>query len=149
LFAPVSIGISYPAVFVAGGVSLFLGAMLWKARVRGGWLPWLSMNAGVLLSFGLVFIVAAGNQNRAEIDFMRDCWQRCFPPMTEPLGLVRWFFVTHTSELFAYPMGGTNGGSALTFLCVVLGILVLALRGHWRLMAFLLIPFGLHMTAAA
>lgn len=149
LFTPLAIGLSYPAVFVAGGVSLFLGGMLWKSKATRGWPGWVALNGAIVLSFGVVFLATASDQNSAEIGFMRDCWQRCFPPLTEPLNLLRWFFVTHSSELFAYPMGGANGGSALTFLCVALGVGVLFVRGQFRLMAFLLIPFGVHMAAAA
>ncbi|MBM4070501.1 MAG: glycosyltransferase family 39 protein [Planctomycetes bacterium] len=149
LFAPVAIGLSYPSVFVAGGISLFLGGVYWQSQERRGWPVWIAFNGAIILSLGAVFLVTAGNQSSAEIDFMRDCWQRCFPPMSGPVDLVRWFFVTHSSELFAYPMGGANGGSVLTFVCIALGVGVLALRGHYRLMAFLLIPFGLHITAAA
>lgn len=149
LFTPVAIGLSYPALFVAGGISLFMLGLMLKSKDRRGLVGWLALNGAIVLSLGAVFLAAMGNQNSAEIDFMRDCWQHCFPPVTQPFKLVSWFFVTHTSELFAYPAGGGNGISALTFLCFALGVAVLAVRGHYRLMAFLLIPFALHMAAAA
>ncbi len=146
---PLAVWLSYPAVFVAGGVSLVIAFGLWTSGARRGWVPWLAYNVLFLASFVALFAAGAGNQNRAELGFMGNCWQRTFPPVTEPVQLPAWFLVTHTGDLLAYPVGGGNGASTVTFLCFCLGLFALIRRRNWLFLLFVVAPFVLHLTAAA
>jgi hypothetical protein len=148
-FVPVALALSYPAVFVAGAVSLVMAAILWSAGKRRDWLRWAAYNVVVAGSFGVVFLTAARTQGEAERDFMGSYWQSAFPPVAAPAELPRWLLVTHTGDLLAYPIGGGHGGSTLTFLGVASGLAFLLWRRRWLLLLLAVAPFALHLTAAA
>jgi hypothetical protein len=143
------VALSYPAVFVAGGVSLTAAAVLWATGERRGWLPWAAYNALLLGTFGLVFLTAARGQSEAELGFMDSYWREAFPPVAAPLELPGWLLATHTGDLLAYPVGGGHGASTLTFLCFAVGVVALVRRRRWLLLLLLLSPFALQLTAAA
>jgi 4-amino-4-deoxy-L-arabinose transferase-like glycosyltransferase len=146
---PLAIGLSYPAVFVAGGVSLVMAAVLALSRARRGWLLWLGFNAALLGSFALVFLSTARRQSQAELGFMDSYWGNAFPPLAQPLEVPGWLLQVHTGDLLAYPAGGGHGASTLTFLCFVPGIAILLWRRQGVLLLFTLAPFALNLTAAA
>jgi hypothetical protein len=148
-FIPLGVGLSYPAVFVGGGVSLFVAAVLLGDRSRRGWLPWLAFSIVMVLSFTALFAVSAVHQSQRSLEAMRECWQGGFPPLADPGRLVAWLLDAHTGEMLAYPVGGRRGGSALTFLLCAAGLAVLLRRRHF-LAAFLgLAPLALSFVAAA
>jgi hypothetical protein len=148
-FVPLAIGLSYPAVFVAGGASLVMAAVLATAGGRRSWLLWAAYNMVLVGSFGLVFLTAARSQSAAELGFMDSYWRSAFPPVAAPLELPWWFLVTHTGDLLAYPVGGGHGGSTLTLLGVATGLGLLLWRRRWLLLLLVTAPFALHLTAAA
>jgi hypothetical protein len=55
----------------------------------------------------------------------------------------------HTGHLFSYPNGGRNGASVLTFICFVVGGVVLWSRKRKTILAVFMAPFGLALIAAA
>jgi len=146
---PVAVGISFTSVFVGGGISLFVAWLLWKRRDHGGWLPWFAYNVALVGSFGLLFALSASSQSSATLAWMQNYWQQGFPPLTDPLKLAKWLAVTHSSDLLAYPFGGRRGGSTLTLICCLAGIVSLGRCRHYPLLLFLLAPLGLTFVAAA
>ena len=46
-------------------------------------------------------------------------------PLGNPLRFGQWLLVTHTSDLLAYPFGGRRGGSILTAICCLAGLIAL------------------------
>jgi hypothetical protein len=146
-FTPVALALSYPAVFVAGGVSVVMAAVLWTSR-RRGWPAWLAYNAVLAGSFGLVFFTVAQGQSEAELGFMDGYWRAAFPPVAAPLELPGWLLVTHTGDLLAYPIGGGNGASTLTGICFGTGLAVLV-RRRLGLLLLCAAPFALNLAAAA
>ena len=174
-FAPLAIGVSYPAAFVCGGVSLALLAELWHRRGDGlgglrsrAAVAWVGFNLATATAFGTLLLTAAKAQAGNDLKFMQQCWGHTFPPLAEPWELPGWFLTTHASDLFAWPIGGQRGASALTALLVAAG-LPWAFRGgrralanlpndggspeptgvSWFLPALLLGPFAVHLLAAA
>jgi hypothetical protein len=145
---PVAVFLSYPAVFVAGGVSLVMAAVLWASGERC-WRWWTAYNLALVGSFGLVFLIAAAAQSRAELGFMESYWRGAFPPLSTPAALPGWFLFTHTGDLLAYPVGGGNGASTLTFLTCLTGVIVMAMRRRWFFLLLVLTPFALNFMAAA
>ncbi len=153
---------SYPVVFPAGGALLFLaGRVLWQERTRdddvrarsSSWVAPLIMGIITSLLFAGSFLAMwflFGKQQSLANDSNRELegWLNAFPPITEPLGMIRWFFNTHTGNMMAYPIGGNHGGSSLTTLFVVFGIWTL-----WRekraLLLLLLSPLPFMFLAAA
>lgn len=146
---PVAVGISFTSVFVGGGISLFAAWLLWKRRDRGGWGPWVVFNAALVGSFALLFVLSASNQSQATLQWMQDYWQEGFPPLTHPLKLAKWLVVTHSSDLLAYPFGGRRGGSTLTLICCVAGVVAICRRRQYPLLGFLLAPLAFTFVAAA
>ncbi len=147
--APWCVGLSFPAAFVGGGVSLATGWRLWRTGSRRGWAPWAVYNLLVIASFVAVMAVARSNLSEAAAQVMERYWQAAFPPLDAPGALARWLVATHTGDVMAHPFGGDRGGSTLTtVLCVVaLGVLVQKRQG--TLILLLLAPAALNFIAAA
>jgi hypothetical protein len=147
--APLAIALAYPAVFIGGGVSLFCLWVLWRHGAARGWMPWLAYNALLVGSFGGCFLLATGNQDTATGPEMRSCWDHAFPPLTRPLDLAMWMVRTHTSELFAYPVGGARGASTLSFLLFAGGLWLVRRSRAWPVALLCLSPLALNFLAAA
>jgi hypothetical protein len=149
LSIPLAVGFSYPAVFVAGGVSLAVACVGWIDRCRRVALPWVCLNVALLASFGIVYVLATSTQAESELGWMGVYWQRTFPPITEPLALAGWLIVTHTSEMLTYPIGGARGASSLTFICCATALVVAAYQRRVPLLVLCLTPLALNFIAAA
>jgi len=147
-FLPVAIALSYPAVFVAGGMSLVAACVLWTRRQTGGWLPWLVYNLVLVGSFLGVFALAAGRQSAASLGVMHKFWEHTFPPLSSPWELAKWLVVTHSSEMMAYPIGGERGASTATLVCVVVGLAILLRRKRVTTTLWCLSPLFLTFVAA-
>jgi len=146
--APVAVGLSYTAVFLLGGASLFLAYVLWTQR-RRGWPAWVALNVALLAAFVGLMAISGREQATAELDAMRVAWRDSFPPLREPWLLPWWLVKIHAGRMLGYPAGGPNGGSAVTFLAFVVGIVALARRRRGALLLLLLAPLALHLAAAA
>ncbi len=124
--------LSYPSVFVAGGISLTLLAVLVVNRresSRRAWLWWAAYSAVTVASFLLLFFLfAAPHVTRATGSWLAEYWRDAFPPLSNPLRLLWWLVTTHTGPMLAYPVGGQHFGSALTTLLCLAGVLWLVRR---------------------
>jgi hypothetical protein len=146
--APVMVGLSYPAVFVAGGISLWLAWQFWRGA-PSHWRLWAAFNGLLVATFLCCMALSTKGQMDAQLEFMRGCWHANFPPLHEPWKLPGWLLVTHSSDLVAYPIGGPRGGSSATFALLLVGAIVAYRRG-WRAMLLLFaLPLGLTFIAAA
>jgi len=146
---PVAIGLSYPAVFVAGGISLSVAYVLWRRRLNRSWPLWFLYNLVLLESFLALFALSIANQSSGCLREMRFFWHDAFPPLGEPGKLAAWFLSVHTGVFLAHPVGGLRGGSTLTFLACVIAVVVLRRRRQAALAMLLLSPLALHFVAAA
>jgi hypothetical protein len=164
LFLPLAIGLSYPAVFVAGGVSLVIAFVLGRpmlsampaissapriSSMRRAWAAWFGYNVVLIGSFAAFFFLFARGQLTAERDAMGAFWDHTFPPLSSPLKLAAWMVETHTSDLLAYPVGGERGASTLTFLCCAAGLVVLYRARRHEVLVWALAPLALTFVAAA
>ncbi len=160
LFAPAAVGLSFPAVFVGGAVSLGVLLTIWKYRIKKAMLPWAAYSVALAASFLVIYAVSTGIQYKEEkwlsgphaktADFNVDsAWVKTFPPRQDPGKLIAWLAKIHTGMLFAYPNGGRNGGSALTLILFIAGAVILARRKGWNLLIFFIAPFLLALIAAA
>ncbi len=148
---PTAVFASYPSVFVAGAVSLVLLPTMpsasWPQRGLYGVFN-IALIASFLIHQGMVGhsqIDAAEAQGTR--DFLRDYWKDAFPPEDVwrwPLWLLKVF----TGNMLAYPIGANHGGSAITFLLVLLGSFKLWRDGNHSVLALCWLPFGLNLTAA-
>ncbi len=149
LWCPLAIGLSFPAIFTAGGVSLIVFlTLLLKVRDGKSWLIWLIYNGVVAASFVLVFKVVIAGQMKAEMGYLGSSWSDTFPSITQPVAFIKWLVLTHTGSMFAHPAGSDRGGSALTAILYVTGLIVLFRRGYWQAALLLLAPLGMNFAAA-
>ncbi|HWB09078.1 MAG TPA: glycosyltransferase family 39 protein [Pirellulales bacterium] len=148
---PVAVGLSYPAVFVAGGISLFMALeLILQPRVerRRDWTCWLAYNGVLAGSFLTMLRFAAKSQSDSELGWMQDYWKDHLPSLASPLEFVLWFFKTHTGDLLAIPLGGEHGASTITFLLVTLGVGCVVRNRRYRVLTLCLAPAGLNLVAA-
>ena len=145
--APLAIGVSYPAVFVAGGVSLWMAAVLFIEQ-RRGWLGWLLFNVAVAAGFGAMLALAAKSQAAAELGYMQSFWKDHLPSLTSPLQFAWWLLLTHTGDLLAIPVGGEHGASTVSFLIAACGVAALRRQRRGLVLALCLAPAALNMVAA-
>ncbi|HLA85933.1 MAG TPA: hypothetical protein VJL29_14170 [Thermoguttaceae bacterium] len=172
---PLALGMSYPSMFAAGGISLALGYGLWVGRKQlavatadhdrresgvaldsqttprttgyADWAAWACYNIVLLASFAFVYRLSVGPQSEVELAWMRDFWRPMLPPLDSFLGMVKWFVMTNTGEMFQYPVGGARGGSALTTVCCITAAVFLWRRGHRGLVVLLLAPLAPNLVA--
>ena len=150
LAAALAVWFSYPAVFVVGAATMLLAWGLWRKR-SGRLLVWscvyVLILAGSFLAMYLLF--ARAHEPSAVGMRLGNTWKGSFPPFTQPWRLPLWFLDIHTGNMMAYPVGGKNFGSTLTFLLVVLGIVTLWRNRQRTLLLLLLGPLPLMLIAAA
>jgi hypothetical protein len=147
--APLGVWLCYPAVFVGGAISLFVGWMLWRgAKGRRAVLPWLAFNLALAGAVAGLYFVSARHQAAKSLVNMQRDWDKGFPPVAQPLALLGWLADTHTGDLLAYPIGGKHGGSAVTLVLCAAGIVVLARKRRWGVLALCLGPLALSLAAA-
>lgn len=146
---PVLLGVSYPAVFVAGGIwAATAPAILLKGtpKVRAGLIAY---GAVMLASFLAIYMAATVVQQKRMGSFYRlGYWSESFPPTDRPLWIPVWLLEQHAGNMLAYPVGERQGGSAATLVCVIAGVMALWRRDRRTLAAVLVAPFGLGLIAA-
>ncbi|WP_010588152.1 ArnT family glycosyltransferase [Schlesneria paludicola] len=147
---PIVMGVSYPAVFAAGGMSLVVAAVLLTQHgSQREWLLWAVWNASLVASFVTWFSMVGRVQNGAEAEFMGAYWKENFPPIAQPWLVPYWLLKTHASDFLAYPFGGPKWASSLTLIVCLMGLWSLAKRRLILILGLLLAPAGLHLLAAA
>jgi hypothetical protein len=148
---PLALGSSYPTIFVAGAVALYLIPSVHRSpRIRAK-LLFAAYALFMVASFLGIYLLTA--RQKLEPDgarlaaFMHDYWSHGFPP-AEPLKFISWAALTHTGRMLAFPIGDSNGASALTFLLFAFGIWRCARSGQYSLLVLCLTPFALNFAAA-
>ncbi len=147
---PLCLALSNPAVFVAGGIGLGLAVPGLEPRKP-------PEPAGILLfsgctmlgSFAVLYLQVTRLQGAQGIEGLRRYWADSFPPLRSLPRLAGWLISAHTGSVFAYPGGGSRGGSTATTLAVLAGAVAMVRRRHAAMVVCLLGPFGLVFLAAA
>lgn len=149
LACAIGVWASYPAVFVAIGSCLAIGiyGLLRESRYVQ---PAVLVAAITTVSFVSMYAWIGSAQMAAGKDVLvnLDLWASTFPPWTEPSRLTEWFIHTHLGKMFAYPNGGNNGGSTLTFLLFCAGMWALGKESKITVLV-LVSPFLLMLVAAS
>jgi hypothetical protein len=160
--ALVALPLSYPAAFVAGGISLALLAELISGSHRGqereprAWPAWLAYNGAVALMFGVIYWLIVRNQFedmavqlQATGKNMEWHWREGFPPsFREPWMLLKWLVAAHTGEALAYPLGGDSPTCIPQAVLMIAGGIVLWRRGRRFLPPATVGMLGLALLAA-
>jgi hypothetical protein len=145
---PFALGLSFPAVFVAGGASLAIGVGLLGSPSRRGWTAWTVYNVVLCMSFLAWYWLAIRGQAQAEMAVMTSGWNDAFPPRDSLVKLVVWLLRAHAGPLLAVPAGGDNWGSVATLLSCIVAAIVLMRQSRYRLLLLFAAPFALNLLAA-
>lgn len=145
---PVVLCGSYPAVFVAGSVSVVLLPAVWRSSDRRVRVLYVVYNVLMVAGFAAAYRLVGRGQFDSTGGEHNQFWEMWFPP-ARPLALARWLVDVHTGNLLAYPVGGHDGGSTVTCLLVILGAWAVWRQGRKSVLGLCLIPFGLTFVAAA
>ena len=79
---------------------------------------------------------------------MQNYWKDSFPPLTEPIAVIRWCLFAHTGQMAAYPLGSANGGSVLTVVLAMIGLVTLWRGSQRTFVVMVFAVFGLGFVAA-
>ncbi|MBA4186527.1 MAG: hypothetical protein C0467_00770 [Planctomycetaceae bacterium] len=149
---PFTLGMSYPTVFVAGSVSVYLLPAVWRCPDRRVTALFAGYNVMMLAAFAVVFSLVlrqgADPQAAALKEFMRTYWKHGFPPGGVP-DFIWWSVKIHTGRLMSYPWGDGNGGSTLTCLLFLTGVWSCVRSDNRYILLLCLTPFALNFVAAA
>jgi 4-amino-4-deoxy-L-arabinose transferase-like glycosyltransferase len=149
VWCPLAIGLSLPALFTTGAVSLLLLMIMVRHPEARRWGWWVAYNLALLGGAAALYRLSIRPQMQAELGFMSEQWANAFVPLTSAWALLKWLVTTHTGILFAHPVGDKNFGSTLTTILLAAGIVFLARRRRWTVALLLLLPLALHLVAAA
>ncbi len=149
LALPLAVMLSYPAVFIAGGISMATAMTLWRRGTRGDWLRWGISNAALAGGLAVLLVCSAGNQMLASGAAQRHAFAGAFPPLGSPGKLAAFLWASNTGEAFAYPAGGAHGASILTTICCVTALVFLVRARRFSLAALCLVPLALQFVASA
>ena len=145
---PVLLALSYPAVFVAAGLSLALLPDVLRQR-RPVRLAYLAYNLALAASFACFYFACTVIQSTELRSFYRwGYWRESFPPWEQPWKLPGWLIGVHSGTTLAYPIGGERGASTATLVAFLAGIVVAWRSGRRTPVRLLLAPFGLGLLAA-
>jgi hypothetical protein len=148
---PFALGMSYPTVFVAGAMSVYLLSAISRHDDRRAKVLFVAYNAALVAAFGVVFALVlrqAADPQTAELkQFMRAYWKHGFPPLS-PLDFAWWFLKIHTGRLMSFPYGDGNGGSTLPFLVFATGVWASWKTRNRSLLVLCLTPFALNFLAS-
>jgi hypothetical protein len=151
LWSPFALAASYPAIFVAGAAGLVLLRKMRSApwATRGLYALFCAAAVGTFVAhYATIGRAQAGaDESRQTHDFMQSYWHEGFPP-AEPWRVPGWLLNMHTSMLFAYPFGSSNGGSTASFLLAIAGGVYLWRTGRRSLLGLCVLPFALGLVAA-
>jgi hypothetical protein len=147
--APMALALSHPAIFVAGGIAVGLLPVVVRARQRKTWLAYAFFMASTSITFMVLYAVFTRAQAASTLGTMQVQWTAAFPPLDDPVRLVKWLAAAHTGGMFAYPCGGEHGASSLTLVLFLAGAAVLWRQRHRTLLLVCLAPFGVALVSAA
>jgi hypothetical protein len=146
---PLLVAFSYPAVFVAGGVSIALAPSALRSTQRPVRLGCMVYNVVLAASFLAVYFACTVFQAEAVRESYRTgFWAESFPPLDRPWAVPLWLLDVHAGSMMSYPVGDRHGASVLTLLCVMAGCAALYRSNQKTTLALLVAPFGLGLTGA-
>lgn len=116
-----------------------------RARHPQAWGLWAGYTIVVGVSFAAFYVLfVARHSAAAGGTWLEDYWRDSFPPLSDPLALLKWLVTVHTGRLAAHPVGSPGFGSVLTTLACVAGLVTLV-RARRTPVVFLL-PSSLNKT---
>ena len=150
LVIPFVVASSYPAIFVAGAVSLVLAPVVWRRSSRAGRCWFVAFNVLCAATFAAQLRLVGGDGHDPTLPtvqaYMAGFWNGGFLPRA-PLSALRWIVRSHTGHMFSYPLA-FNGGGLLGLLLALAGGHALYRQRQFALLGLCLLPFALNFVAA-
>lgn len=150
-YVPIALVSSYPAVLVAGSLSIVLLPTVWRQpghAVKGWYVVYnVLLATAFLANYVLVGKPQLSPNEVTPNNAFVSTWQEWFPAY-DPLSLLVWFLKAHTGNMFAYPIGGPNFLSSLSTVLCLVGGWAWWRSGNRHILALLVCPFVLSMVAA-
>jgi hypothetical protein len=147
--APIAVGLSHPAIFVAVGIAAALAPAVARRRQRRVWCAYAFFVASTMTTFLALYALFTRAQAASTLSAMQTQWTAAFPPLGDCGALLKWLAAAHTGGMFAYPCGGENGASSLTLLLFLAGAAVLWRRGRRTIVLVCIAPMAVALVAAA
>ncbi len=141
LAAPILIFLSYPAVFLYGGVLAALAPGVWREKQPAGFAAYGLLAVTVACSFLLLLVGPVHAQHDSDIV---SCWTNAFPDWQHPWTVPGWTLFS-SFDIFRYcckPLG------QILVPLTVLGSVVLWRRGQRAMVALLIVPVLLALEAS-
>jgi hypothetical protein len=149
VIAPFAVALSHPAIFVAGGIAVGLLPAVACARQRRVAIAYAGFVASTVITFLALYAIFTRAQAASTLSTMQAQWTAAFPPLDDPVALLKWLATAHTGGMFAYPCGGENGASSLTLGLFLAGAAVLWRRKRRTLVLICVAPMAVALAAAA
>jgi hypothetical protein len=149
LATPLALCVSFPVVFIAGGISVGLLGPVWRARNPWAWASYVICNALLAGAFFALHHWLLSRQYDDSTSIMLPFWKDGFMPIAEPWRIPWWLVQVHTGEMFMYPFGGDDCQSVLTTIGCIAGLACCWERSRRHLLWGALGMFGLALSAAA
>jgi hypothetical protein len=145
---PVAVGLSYGAVMLGGGLCIAVAWAIWRQRRWESAAAWAVYTAGLVGSFGVLYLLCVRGQSASELEAMREMWKEHFPPLDGFLSFAYWMLHTHTGDIIAYPAGGSPHQSTLSAICWFAALVALARRRQGTVLVLCLAPLAVNFAAA-
>jgi hypothetical protein len=136
---------------VGGSISVALARSAWQGRWRTR-CCFAAYNLALVAGFALAMSIGHNQLDTTTggvttREGMNTYWSSAFPPGNF-LAALAWFALLTTGQMAAYPLGAADGGSTLTVLCCIAGLLWWARRKQWTWVALFGMPVVLNLVAA-
>ena len=145
---PLSIGFSYPSLFLIATVTIVVLPTIMKKTPLGGKCLFLLANLLALSAFVWILHETNSSQfHKTNAVMVNNWWQRSFPP-ANPLQFLVWVFQVHLGAMSAYPVKAYNLCAFLMCILALLGVYRLIREKKASLLALMLLPYLFTFIAA-
>jgi len=148
LTLPLALTLSYPALFVAGGIAATMATLLWRRGSLLDWLLWGVTCAAIGAGFAAVQLGSARAQMAKSGAAQQRDFAKAFPPLDSVTNFALFVAASNTSESMAYPIGGDHGASTLTTLFCLTALVILLRFRRFSLCLLCTAPLALNFVAA-
>lgn len=145
--AVLAVTLSFPSVFVIGGLILALAPTVLRSRRVRVVIPFLLVAIVPAVLFALLLPIYHLSPQVQE--YMERYWADAYPPRGGVIRLLAWLIQVHVGTLFAYPIGCESGGSIVTAAGFFTGSYVLWKRREHSLLVLGLAPLAINLAAAS
>lgn len=144
VFSLIGVWLSYPSLFTSAGLALYFFCRQPSRRpafasslLFGGVAAW------------MVFTYALPHARAASWLMEMEMWKPAFPPFEQWWALPYWLLERHCGYMAAYPTGGRDFGSSLSFLMMFVGAVSLVRAHQGRFLLLLMSPLLFNLIAAS